>query len=56
MVLLPGSSLIDAGNDADCPATDQRGVGLPQEQLSTRYFFPWYNNLVMKSELRFAVP
>jgi predicted outer membrane repeat protein len=28
--LLPGSSAIDAGNDAVCPATDQRGMGRPQ--------------------------
>ena len=28
--LLPGSSAIDTGNDATCPATDQRGVSRPQ--------------------------
>jgi predicted outer membrane repeat protein len=28
--LLPGSSAIDTGNDAFCPATDQRGVARPQ--------------------------
>jgi len=28
--LLPGSSAIDAGNDAVCPATDRRGVTRPQ--------------------------
>lgn len=28
--LLPGSSAIDAGNDATCAATDQRGVPRPQ--------------------------
>jgi hypothetical protein len=28
--LLPGSSAIDAGNDATCAATDQRGVARPQ--------------------------
>jgi beta-lactamase superfamily II metal-dependent hydrolase len=31
-------------------------TGLPNEQLSTQYFFPWYNNYAMNSELRFAVP
>jgi hypothetical protein len=31
-------------------------TGLPDTQLSTQYFFPWYNNLAMNSELRFAVP
>jgi hypothetical protein len=31
-------------------------MGLPNTQLSTQYFFPWYNNVAMNSELRFAVP
>jgi murein DD-endopeptidase MepM/ murein hydrolase activator NlpD len=31
-------------------------TGLPESQLSTQYFFPWYNNYAMDSELRFAVP
>ena len=31
-------------------------TGLPEGQLSTQYFFPWYNNKAMSSELRFAVP
>jgi peptide/nickel transport system substrate-binding protein len=31
-------------------------TGLPESQLSTQYFFPWYNNSAMNSELRFAVP
>ena len=31
-------------------------MGLPESELSTQYFFPWYNNTAMKSELRFAVP
>jgi predicted outer membrane repeat protein/parallel beta-helix repeat protein len=30
MALLPGSSLIDAGDDASCPSTDQRGITRPQ--------------------------
>ncbi len=30
MALLPGSSLIDTGNDAACAAVDQRGVGRPK--------------------------
>ncbi len=30
MALLPGSPAIDAGDDANCPATDQRGVSRPQ--------------------------
>jgi murein DD-endopeptidase MepM/ murein hydrolase activator NlpD len=31
-------------------------AGLPEGQLSTQYFFPWYNNYAMNSELRVAVP
>jgi probable HAF family extracellular repeat protein len=31
-------------------------TGLPNSQLSTQYFFPWYNNKAMESELRLAVP
>ena len=31
-------------------------MGLPNTELSTQYFFPWYNNTAMNSELRFAVP
>jgi photosystem II stability/assembly factor-like uncharacterized protein len=31
-------------------------TGLPDSQLSTQYFFPWYNNYAMDSELRLAVP
>ena len=30
MALLAGSSAIDAGDDASCPATDQRGISRPQ--------------------------
>ena len=30
--------------------------GLPDTRLSSRYFFPWYNNSALKSELRIAVP
>jgi N6-adenosine-specific RNA methylase IME4 len=31
-------------------------TGLPESQLSTQYFFPWYNNTAMSSELRIARP
>jgi hypothetical protein len=31
-------------------------MGLPDTQLSAQYYFPWYNNIAMNSELRFAVP
>ena len=31
-------------------------MGLPQEQLASSYIFPWYNNVDLKSQLRFGVP
>jgi hypothetical protein len=31
-------------------------MGLPNSQLSTQYFFPWYNDSAMDTQLRFAVP
>jgi murein DD-endopeptidase MepM/ murein hydrolase activator NlpD len=31
-------------------------TGLPSSWLSTQYWFPWYNNIAMSSELRIAVP
>jgi uncharacterized protein YkwD len=31
-------------------------TGLPASWLSTQYWFPWYNNAAMESELRIAVP
>jgi hypothetical protein len=31
-------------------------TGLPDSQLSTLYWFPWYNNVNLTTEIRFAVP
>ena len=31
-------------------------MGLPKAQLSTSYWFPWYNNLDLDTQLRFGVP
>jgi len=31
-------------------------MGMPAEQLTTTYYFPWYNNATMDTQLRFAVP
>jgi hypothetical protein len=31
-------------------------TGLPGTQLSNQYFFPWYNNVAMNSQLRIAAP
>ena len=31
-------------------------MGLPQSQLATGYFFPWYDNVGLDTQLRFGVP
>jgi hypothetical protein len=31
-------------------------LGLPNEQLTTTYLFPWYNNVELDTQLRLAVP
>ncbi len=31
-------------------------TGFPNNQLTTDYYFPWYNNIAMSSQLRIAVP
>jgi len=31
-------------------------TGFPDDQLTTDYYFPWYNNVAMSSQLRIAVP
>ena len=31
-------------------------MGLPQSQLTTSYYFPWYNNLDLDTQLRFGIP
>ena len=31
-------------------------TGFPTNQLTTDYYFPWYNNTAMSSQLRIAVP
>ena len=31
-------------------------MGFPADQLTTEYLFPWYNNVNLNSQLRFAVP
>jgi len=31
-------------------------IGLPSSQLSTSYFFPWYDNVNIDTQLRFGVP
>ena len=31
-------------------------MGLPQNQLTTGYYFPWYNNVNLNTQLRLGVP
>jgi hypothetical protein len=31
-------------------------MGLPREQFTTSYLFPWYNNIDLNTQLRFGVP
>jgi len=31
-------------------------MGLPVEQLTTTYLFPWYNNMDLNTQMRFGVP
>jgi len=31
-------------------------MGMPLEQLSTEYWFPFYNNVSINSQLRLAAP
>jgi len=31
-------------------------LGVPANQLTTAYWFPWYNNLDLNTQVRFAVP
>jgi predicted outer membrane repeat protein len=49
MALLSGSPAIDAGDDANCPATDQRGVSRPQGSKCDigAYEAPPYNPLYL---------
>ena len=31
-------------------------LGMPANQLTSTYWFPWYNNLDLNTQVRFAVP
>jgi hypothetical protein len=31
-------------------------TGVPGDQLTTQYWFPWYNNTAMNSQIRIATP
>jgi hypothetical protein len=38
------------------PTAFSEMMGLPQGQLTTGYYFPWYNNVDLNTQLRFGVP
>ena len=38
------------------PTSFSEMLGLPNSQLSTTYWLPWYNNLDLLTELRFGAP
>jgi uncharacterized protein YcfL len=38
------------------PTSFSEMMGLPADQLNTTYWLPWYNNVDLYTELRFAVP
>jgi hypothetical protein len=38
------------------PASFGEMMALPNSQLDTIYWFPWYNNIGLDTQLRFAVP
>jgi hypothetical protein len=38
------------------PASFSEMMALPNSQLDTTYWFPWYNNVDLDTQLRFGVP
>ena len=38
------------------PTSFSEMLGLPNSQLSTTYWLPWYNNLDLLTELRLGAP
>jgi hypothetical protein len=38
------------------PTSFSEMMGLPNNQLHTTYWFPWYNSVELYSELRFGIP
>ena len=41
-------------NVNNVPTSFSEMMGLPQSQLNTTYWFPWYNNVTLDTQLRFA--
>jgi hypothetical protein len=38
------------------PTSFSEMMGLPNSLLDTRYWMPWYNNVDLNTQLRFALP
>jgi len=43
-------------NVNNLPTSFSEMMGLPNSQLDTIYWMPWYNNIDLDTQLRFAVP
>jgi hypothetical protein len=41
---------------SNTPTSFSEMLGLPNNQLNTTYWLPWYNNLDLLTELRFGAP
>ncbi|HEY9529536.1 MAG TPA: metallophosphoesterase [Anaerolineales bacterium] len=52
--IVVGERVIQKVNNT--PTSFSEMLGLPNSQLNTTYWLPWYNNLDLLTELRFGVP
>jgi hypothetical protein len=43
-------------NVNNLPTSFSEMMALPDSQLDTLYWLPWYNNIDLDSQLRFGVP
>ena len=50
------ASMRVAYNDGTAWTNFSEVMGMPANQLTTAYWFPWYNNLDLNTQVRFAVP
>jgi len=50
------ASMRVAYNDGTAWTNFSEVLGVPANQLTTAYWFPWYNNLDLNTQVRFAVP
>ena len=50
------ASMRVAYNDGTAWTNFSEVLGMPANQLTDTYYFPWYNNLDLNTQVRFAVP